>query len=1729
MSNSAEKLEPQIVESQTEGDTLKITTSVHFVAETEEARRKKREIHADRATIGRAREVDFKRRVWHGVTETYQHLKTREQLRRYHDEGVNITSPSAAFNVAKAQIDELRASEREEAESLALQNSLDPDVYTGYRDRDFLHKLEADNAGVDDNGNELGPIFLGRAKEIISQFALGNINKDQLNEQTEALASDLRKEYPGLFSRSEVGSDLALVAKQARKAYRAGGKLSKIDIDLDFYLGGVGGAFATEEKRDLADVAIDWAQESKTKSVIFNPLTIGIGASIGALAGRTAAKYPLLLVPGIGSAVGGILAGVRRWSKENKDRYLKQREEEIGYEIQAPVKPSNLLEKGLAVALGQTNFRESSYQPISALETTERIEELLNASDSIKQADNWQNQTLSLIAEVRERIDLSEGREIGLVKFGQRRKEDGQIEATGTSTMDRDKLKLLTSAAVAEKELKAIIGDTEFDIRYAMAGGNVRSRLTGEVSEANLRFRGKKFIQSVRSAGFAGTVGMLGAFGTRLAFEGVEKGLEKVTDAVDDLKEHVIEKAKEDIPLGDGKLETITQATKDVPGLKIEVPEGYKHQIDPENHLVILDGPDGQHFEVRYSEHMSEGQAKLALEVAGLKGDVSTATEIIGDGAHLVQQEILKPDYLASHNLTEITGQQFHFSFGHAYDILEPGEHEYNELTLYQHTGLDWSIGPHGLDGSPISPFVYTDEPAWADPAIVANAPVNREDLVAFYQLRDGAGNWHTLLAGQNGGHFKLPEEFLDPQTGKVDGIGIIGYGMVRDSSGHIIPADQVLTHPELISSGTLHSMASIPLEQKARVIAEQFSAPTIQVSDLTETVEKTIDTVVDKDHNFDIDWSVATPFAPRIFPDIATEPPGREIPPPYGYPQGRLRSEKKRFYKDRLSKTLRDNPGDSLNAEKEIPAYLARQEQSHIKELENFLSQEGMKEPMDDQCRAVVCIPVYTLGEGKIIRNTLEQYLMQVDKTKNRKAIDPEKVELIIFLNHARPNREKLEAKLSRQFSEGAEERVRAGNVKEYDTEEVIRQFQSEHPELRIRVMKTEFDQRPAWGKIIKILYDTALLRSSKRANPEFNDPLIITNDADLVKISPAYLHELVEFADSGGQRIDGWVGKIDMPNHGYEKYPSFLVAERLYQFLDAQNRRKESGAVVTQGRNTALRASTYAAIGGANPDTDAGADTELGTMVARARRNPKTIKYVNRVWLETDPRREIEAWSKGVTLGYAWDSWGQMDKYGQDLKGRFDSLPQDQIDKELLERAIYFELERWNLSPASKEITRALRWLGFTPSDYHVGTRTIKHPRGGVVNTETIIIDSLDHVKENLRQYISQKRWEKTDRKVQSLLVPSGTQKRIETRPAVTTAVPQAVTAGPAVSPEAAPQDEETRPVTPPASPAQGEEGKPIWEQVVDIESEDVFGEVKYYLEEKKADAYIFRTEPSRLVKYLKGLPLPLGAKVKDLKIKIVEDNQVVLEGLVTSLVGRTEFKVKLANDPAGKLQVVSQDLKQTGAHSRLKGEIESRMARIDSELASAIGREIGDKWQVAQVSLDDGKFAFEVEKTPEAVKAEELARLKSAHDAADAEELARAEELLARAIATRQKAIASQQGQGGEKRPFGEWIDVLGQEHVRKQTKREGKPYVLDSKRPIEGRIGSPLEMMTRGEAERRVAADKLTFNILPQGKGIIGTISGAVRRPERAQSARDISAERVRAHDRRVKLQRAAGRA
>lgn len=493
--------------------------------------------------------------------------------------------------------------------------------------------------------------------------------------------------------------------------------------------------------------------------------------------------------------------------------------------------------------------------------------------------------------------------------------------------------------------------------------------------------------------------------------------------------------------------------------------------------------------------------------------------------------------------------------------------------------------------------------------------------------------------------------------------------------------------------------------------------------------------------------------------PEIARWPLERAVAPdrerPYGYAYGyyydQIPEATREYYLSRVSERLRGDPNRNLRPEEEIPEYLARLDPAYRRRLETLLAQEGIRAPMEENCDAVVCIPVYTLGEGQVINNALENYLLQFDKTRNKQAIDPRKAEILIYLNHPKDKREDLEKKLGRSFADGSAQRVRDGKPEPYDSEEVIKQFAAQHPELRIRVIKEEFEKQKQWGKIIKPLYDIALLRASQRQNPYRKDPLIITNDVDVVTLSPTYLRDILQTMDlneisasrnSGVRKLDALAGKTDMPNRGYEKIPGFLASERLYQYLDTQMRHetqtRKNKVIMTQGRNTVLRASTYAAIGGANENSDAGADVELGKMISIARRSPETINYLNSAWLETDPRRELGMWLKGIPLAYAWSEWSAMNVYGKNWKDQFKAPPQDpsKLDSVSLQREIKTEMQRWGLGTDSKEIKRALNYLGLRPVDYHV-------------ENGEIVIDHLDNVIENLKDYVAEARWETLQRK--------------------------------------------------------------------------------------------------------------------------------------------------------------------------------------------------------------------------------------------------------------------------------------------------------------------------------------------------------------------------------------------
>jgi hypothetical protein len=481
---------------------------------------------------------------------------------------------------------------------------------------------------------------------------------------------------------------------------------------------------------------------------------------------------------------------------------------------------------------------------------------------------------------------------------------------------------------------------------------------------------------------------------------------------------------------------------------------------------------------------------------------------------------------------------------------------------------------------------------------------------------------------------------------------------------------------------------------------------------------------------------------------------------------------ERAAFYRERQSPTLQRNPEATLDFVSESSHYVRRERRNnpeYMREVEQFALRQDGERTMADTCRVVACIPVYTLGEGKIVEHALEQYRKQITNG----SVKPEEFEVLLFLNHPKDKLKDI------HIAPGAEERVRTGNPESYDTKEVIRQYRERHPELKLHLIEKEFDTRPNWGWIIKYAYDAAALRAQARKHPVDKDVIILTNDVDVRDMSGTYLRQLIETFDKNKNdvkagktpRIDGVVGRIDHDTTTYRTWPNFFAVTRFEQFLDAQNRRGYPGRqphtppeaegdgyalrgrrrgekhTITQGRNTALRASAYCAVGGANTETDVGADTELGRMVTFARRGVMEntfhadgypFTYSSVMWLETDPRRELGMYRKGEPVARAWSEWGAMNVYGksffEQIAGETEDLNTGRLEKEFNEM-----LKKWSLSANAPSVERALVWLGLAKTDKATGTYIYKD-YAIVPDAEgkpMIEITNLDHLRQHIARW--------------------------------------------------------------------------------------------------------------------------------------------------------------------------------------------------------------------------------------------------------------------------------------------------------------------------------------------------------------------------------------------------------
>lgn len=401
-----------------------------------------------------------------------------------------------------------------------------------------------------------------------------------------------------------------------------------------------------------------------------------------------------------------------------------------------------------------------------------------------------------------------------------------------------------------------------------------------------------------------------------------------------------------------------------------------------------------------------------------------------------------------------------------------------------------------------------------------------------------------------------------------------------------------------------------------------------------------------------------------------------------YGYPGGEM-SIRKEEYNKRKSPRLASNPNSILQQTQELDWYiqtLTDDENHTIKELE-----KQADNIIDTNTEAVVCIPAYK--EASNLETCLQNYVDQTDNSGNSMA---SKITVVIYNNYST-------------------------NSAPDNSKDVVNRFKAAHPEQNIIFLDHRYNSKMPMGKIRRDLNNYVLSQIQK--SPTSNEIILISNDADSTKISPQYISKAIQrFAESPS--LDAIGGKIDFPEEIFRKVPTLYAEQRAWQFLDSIIKHKLNSAIPElAGANTMIRAKSYAAVGGYNPQSPLGEDLELGWMIKNARGTERknAIIYDNSMSIQTNPRRAVIEWLKndrGVSDRYANFSQNQevYENRWMDLLDN-NGIP---YDTQRLERAlteIYTQLYNWakNENPGQFDsyFRRAMQFLGV---EYQVIDNNVK-----------------------------------------------------------------------------------------------------------------------------------------------------------------------------------------------------------------------------------------------------------------------------------------------------------------------------------------------------------------------------------------------------------------------------------
>lgn len=298
------------------------------------------------------------------------------------------------------------------------------------------------------------------------------------------------------------------------------------------------------------------------------------------------------------------------------------------------------------------------------------------------------------------------------------------------------------------------------------------------------------------------------------------------------------------------------------------------------------------------------------------------------------------------------------------------------------------------------------------------------------------------------------------------------------------------------------------------------------------------------------------------------------------------------------------------LDADSEIASYIDSWDSLRRASVKT-LQQDLATVELSSETTTHVIIPVAGRDESGAIEHTLTQYAKQ--------DADPTTWALVLFLNVT-------------------DDSLEYGGIDPAIIKH-INEFAAHHPQLQLQVTSTKYlDNAPPIGEIRADIWDAVLLDIHER-DIGTNHSIGISHDADAKWIAPNYVSTMQQAARNEPEK-DAFTCKLSWHNEG----DSSSDPNKILRYWEHMNTvaRHNAGRVITSDANTAIRLSTYAAIGGYDRTRSIAETIYLLETISIARRLPykstEHVAYLSDTSLKTDSRRIYHAIACGLPPDHSW-----------------------------------------------------------------------------------------------------------------------------------------------------------------------------------------------------------------------------------------------------------------------------------------------------------------------------------------------------------------------------------------------------------------------------------------------------------------------------------------------------------